>query len=141
MEGKVLIIHAFICRTENAYQLPGEEFHYQECRQPHRCFPGQKLCEQFPHPTEISGAYVEAHHRDAAGGHADHNGNYDLKELHDDSHHCHGDLGILLLTEDRIQGAVFADHVIDGRHGRHQGNLGKEACQPQYQSLPAYRGR
>ena len=38
------------------------------------------------------------------GFHDDHGGDDDLEEFHDDVHHRHGDLGILLLAEHRAQG-------------------------------------
>ena len=77
--------------------------------------------------------HVIAHDGDAARRHAHHDGDDDLEEFHDDAHHRHGDLGILLLAEHRVQGPVFAQHVVDGRHGRHQADLGEEAGDAQRQ--------
>ena len=72
--------------------------------------------KQAPGPVRPARADVVAHHRDAAGGKAHGDGDHDLKELHHNAHHGHGDLGVLFLTEDRIQSSVLPDHVVDRGH-------------------------
>lgn len=74
------------------------------------------------------------------GFHDDHGGDDDLEEFHDDAHHRHGDLGILLLTEHRAQGhadkgaAAVPHHHGDGqghhRQGKHH-RVGGVAVGPQ----------
>lgn len=49
----------------------------------------------------------------------------------------HGDLGVFLQSEDRVQRAVFAQHIVNGRHGCHQADLGEKTGDPQHQHPPA----
>ena len=97
----------------------------------------QQLGEQLPHTELFLRTHVVAHDGDAACRHAHHDGDDDLEELHHDAHHRHGDLRVLLLPEHSVQRAVFAEHIVDGRHSRHEADLGEKAGDAQRQHPPA----
>ena len=148
LDGKVGIINALVGRAENGHKLSRQKLHDQQGDDTHCSLAGQQLGKQGLHPGIQPRAHIEAHDGDTASSHTHHDGDDNLEELHDDAHHRHGDLGILLLAEHSIQCAVMTDHVVDGRHGRHQRDLGEEAanakCQgaahdsaPQVESLRA----
>ena len=136
-DGKFGIVGAFVGSAENADELLREEFRQHEAHGAHGGFRQEKLREQLPDAGAFPCAHVEAYHGNTAGRHAHHNGDDNLEELHDNPHHRHRNLGVLRLSEDGVQGAVLTQHVVDGRHGRHQGNLGEEAGHAQQQRLPA----
>lgn len=114
------IVHALVCRTENADELPGKQLHDQQCRRPHNGLCRKQAGEQRLGPVISARADVEAHHRDTSRRQAHRDGNDDLEKLHDNAQHRHGDLGVLRLSEDGVKGAVFQRHVLDGRHGHDQ---------------------
>ena len=109
----------------------GKNLDNQQGRSADGGFASEKTGEQFSDPPVELRSHIEAHDGDAAGSHADDDGDNDLEELHDDAHHRHGDLRILFLTEDGVKGAVFANHVVDGRHGRYQRDLRQKAAKSQ----------
>ena len=132
-DGEVRVVDALVLRAEDGDQLAGEALRQHQGHQAHQSLHRQQAGEQRPHPVLFLRTHIIPHNGDAACRHAHHDGNDDLEEFHDDAHHRHGDLGILLLAEHRVQGPVFAQHVVDGRHGRHQADLGEEAGDAQRQ--------
>ena len=136
-DGKACIVCALIGGTENADELSREAFHQDKSNGPHAGFRNQKLGEQLFHLAAVLCAHVKAHDGNAPGGHPHHNGNDDLEELHDDAHYHHGNLGKGFLRENCIHRAVFAEHIVDGRHGSDQTDLGQEAGDAQYKGSAA----
>ena len=87
----------------------------------------QELCKEFTHARLFPRAHVVTYDGNAARRHADDDGNDDLEKLHHDSDDCHWDLRILRLRENFIQRAVFAEHIVDRRHCRNEGDLREKA--------------
>ena len=136
-DGEVGIVAAFVGCAENGDQLTGETFCEDERSRAHQRFGNQQHGEQLPHARFLFRTHVVADDGNTACRHADHDGNDNLEELHHDAHHRHGDLGVLLLPEHRIQRAVLTKHIVDGCHRRHKADLGEEAGNAQRQHLSA----
>ena len=133
MTGEIRIVAALVGRAENGDELPGEALCQHKRHRAHQRFGNQQPGEQLPDTQLFLRAHVIAHNGNAARRHANDDGNDDLEELHHDAHDGHGNLGVLLLPENCIQRAVFAEHIVDGRHRRHQADLGEEAGNAQRQ--------
>ena len=59
------------------------------------------------YPAAMSGSHIIAHNRNASGCHANRDRNHNLEKFHYNSHHCHGDLGILCLPENGSNAPYF----------------------------------
>ena len=110
------IIHALIGSAEQGDELMRENLHQHQCHSANTSLGSQQLREQLFHAGRLPCAHVEANNGNAARRHADHDGDDDLKELHHNTHHGHGDLRILLLPEYCVQRTVFTNHIVDRRH-------------------------
>ena len=116
-------MNGFARRAEYADQQPRTAFYDERGDRAHGGLAEQQQPEEMQHAVAPARAHVVARYGNAAGGHADYDGDHDLEEFHHDAHHRHRDLSILRLREDLVAHAVFLQHVVDGRHGRHQRDL------------------
>ena len=133
LDGKRGVVAALVGCAENGDELPGKALCQHERHRADQRLSHQQSGEQIAHAQRLARAHVVAHDGDAARRHADHDGDDDLEELHHDADHRHGDLRVLCLPEHGVERAVFAQHIVDGRHRRHEADLGQEARDTQRQ--------
>ena len=103
----------------------------------HQGFREKQLCKQLPDTRFLLRAHIVTDDRNAAGCHSHDNGNHDLEEFHHNPDNRHGNLRVLLLPKHRVKHAVFAKHIVDGRHRCHQTDLRKKTRYAQRQHTSA----
>ncbi len=130
-DREIGIIGAFVRGAENPDQRMREAFHDQQRDGADGGFTNQQQRKKPAHPVGPLCAHIEPYDGDTARRHADDDRDHDLKEFHHDPDDRHRDLRVLLHTENGIQRAVFADHVVDGRHRRDERDLRKKAAKPE----------
>ena len=129
----VRIVRALVGCAKNSNELPGKQFHDQQRHSPGNGLCRQQACEQRLGPVSAACPDVIAYHWDAASRQSHRNGNDDLEELHHNAQHRHGNLCVLRLSKDRVNGAVFQGHVLNRRHCHDQGDLRQKAANSQGQ--------
>ncbi len=127
-DRKVRIIHAFVFCPENADEHLREQLDDHQRHSAEDGFRDQERGKQFSDPPGLLRPHIVPDDRDTACRHADDDGDHDLKELHHDADDRHRDLRVLLLSEDGVLRSVFAEHIVDRRHGSHQRDLCEKAA-------------